>query len=78
MGSEDVGLFSLDGKIPAVMYWLGAADEGKLGREPQNRRAAAGIAFGAVCAGLCAGYYDWGYGDEWGGAGVVEVSGGYA
>ena len=26
MGSEDVGLFSLDGKIPAVMYWLGAAD----------------------------------------------------
>jgi hippurate hydrolase len=30
MGSEDVGLFSLDGKIPAVMYWLGAADEGKL------------------------------------------------
>ena len=24
MGSEDVGLFSLDGKIPAVMYWLGA------------------------------------------------------
>lgn len=30
MGSEDVGLFSLDGKIPAVMYWLGAADPGKL------------------------------------------------
>jgi hippurate hydrolase len=30
MGSEDVGLFSLDGKIPAVMYWLGAADAGKL------------------------------------------------
>ncbi len=30
MGSEDVGLFSLDGKIPAVMYWLGAADEDKL------------------------------------------------
>jgi hippurate hydrolase len=30
MGSEDVGLFSLDGKIPAVMYWLGAADLGKL------------------------------------------------
>jgi hippurate hydrolase len=30
MGSEDVGLFSLDGKIPAVMYWLGAADADKL------------------------------------------------
>ena len=30
MGSEDVGLFSLDGKIPAVMYWLGAADPEKL------------------------------------------------
>jgi hippurate hydrolase len=30
MGSEDVGLFSLDEKIPAVMYWLGAADAEKL------------------------------------------------
>ncbi len=30
MGSEDVGLFSLDGKVPSVMYWLGAADEDKL------------------------------------------------
>jgi len=30
MGSEDVGLFSLDGKIPAAMYWLGAADAAKL------------------------------------------------
>jgi hippurate hydrolase len=30
MGSEDVGLFTLDGKIPGVMYWLGAADEAKL------------------------------------------------
>jgi hippurate hydrolase len=30
MGSEDVGLFSLDGQIPAVMYWLGAADPDKL------------------------------------------------
>ena len=30
MASEDVGLFSLDGKIPAVMYWLGAADAAKL------------------------------------------------
>jgi amidohydrolase len=30
MGSEDVGLFRLDGKIPGVMYWLGAADPDKL------------------------------------------------
>ncbi len=30
MGSEDVGLFSLDGKIPAVMFRLGAADPAKL------------------------------------------------
>jgi hippurate hydrolase len=30
MGSEDVGLFSLDSKIPSVMFWLGAADPGKL------------------------------------------------
>src|SRR5665213_2319057 len=30
MGSEDVGLFSLDGKIPAIMYWLGAMDPAKL------------------------------------------------
>lgn len=30
MGSEDVGLYTLDGKIPGVMYWLGAADPGKL------------------------------------------------
>lgn len=30
MGSEDVGLFSLDGRIPAMMFWLGAADPAKL------------------------------------------------
>jgi hippurate hydrolase len=30
MGSEDVGLFSLESKIPAVMYWLGASDPAKL------------------------------------------------
>jgi hippurate hydrolase len=30
MGSEDVGQFSLDGKIPAVMYRLGASDPAKL------------------------------------------------
>jgi hippurate hydrolase len=30
MASEDVGLFTLDGKIPGVMFWLGAADPAKL------------------------------------------------
>lgn len=30
MGSEDVGLFTLEGRIPGVMYWLGAADAAKL------------------------------------------------
>jgi hippurate hydrolase len=30
MGSEDVGQLALDGKIPAVMYWLGASDPVKL------------------------------------------------
>lgn len=30
MGSEDVGLFSLEGKIPAMMFRLGAADRAKL------------------------------------------------
>jgi amidohydrolase len=35
MGSEDVGLYTLDGKIPGVMYWLGAADPAKLA---QSRR----------------------------------------
>ncbi len=30
MGSEDVGYFALDGKIPFVFYWLGAADPQKL------------------------------------------------
>ena len=30
MGSEDVGLFTLNGTIPGVMYWLGAADPDKL------------------------------------------------
>lgn len=30
MGSEDVGLFTLDGKIPGVMFRLGASDPDKL------------------------------------------------
>jgi hippurate hydrolase len=30
MGSEDVGLFSLDGRIPAMMFRLGTSDVDKL------------------------------------------------
>ena len=30
MGSEDFGIFSLDHKIPAVMFWLGAYDPAKV------------------------------------------------
>lgn len=36
MGSEDVGLFSLDGKIPAVMFRLGAADPTKLAQAKES------------------------------------------
>ena len=30
MGSEDFGLFSLEGRIPAAMFWLGASDPAKV------------------------------------------------
>jgi amidohydrolase len=36
MGSEDVGLFSLDRKIPAVMFRLGAVDPEKLAESKKN------------------------------------------
>jgi hippurate hydrolase len=36
MGSEDVGLFSLGGKIPAVMFRLGASDPGKLAESQKS------------------------------------------
>jgi amidohydrolase len=36
MGSEDVGLFSLDNSIPAVLFWLGASDPGKLGESRKS------------------------------------------
>lgn len=36
MGSEDVGLFTLDGKIPGAMYWLGAADKEKLAQSKKT------------------------------------------
>lgn len=37
MGSEDVGAFTLDGKIPGVMYWLGAADPNKLAESRRTK-----------------------------------------
>jgi hippurate hydrolase len=43
MGSEDVGLFSLDGKIPSVMYWLGASDPGKLEESRKSGVALPGL-----------------------------------
>jgi hippurate hydrolase len=43
MGSEDVGLFALDGKIPAVMYWLGAADPEKLAESRKSGVALPGL-----------------------------------
>jgi hypothetical protein len=36
MSSENVGLFSLDGKIPAMMFRLGAADPAKLAHAQQT------------------------------------------
>ena len=36
MGSEDVGLFTLDGKIPGVMFRLGASDPDKLTHAKQT------------------------------------------
>ena len=36
MGSEDVGLFTLEGKIPGAMYWLGAADPEKLAQSKET------------------------------------------
>jgi amidohydrolase len=36
MGSEDVGLFSLDHKIPAVMFFLGAAEPDKLAQAKET------------------------------------------
>ena len=51
MGSEDVGLFTLDGKIPGVMFWLGAADPGS--SHTRRRRAFLCPApFAAVRAGV--------------------------
>jgi hippurate hydrolase len=42
MGSEDVGLFSLDGKIPAVMFRLGASDPAKLAASIQSGKSLPG------------------------------------
>jgi hypothetical protein len=36
MASEDFGIFSLDEKIPAVIFWLGAYDPAKLAESRQT------------------------------------------
>jgi hippurate hydrolase len=36
MGSEDVGLYSLEGKIPAVMFRVGTSDAGKLAESKKS------------------------------------------
>jgi amidohydrolase len=43
MASEDVGRFTLDGKIPGVMYWLGAADPEKLTQSRKSGVALPGL-----------------------------------
>ena len=42
MGSEDVGLFSLDGTIPAVMFRLGASDPARLAEAVKAGKALPG------------------------------------
>jgi hippurate hydrolase len=39
MGSEDFGIFSLDHKIPAVIFWLGAYDPAKVSESERTRVA---------------------------------------
>jgi hippurate hydrolase len=53
MGSEDVGQFSLEGKIPMTMYWLGAADPDKLA---QSRKS--GVALPSLHSALFAPVYE--------------------
>jgi hippurate hydrolase len=36
MGSEDFGVFSLDGKIPSVIFWLGAYDPAKVAESKKS------------------------------------------
>ncbi len=43
MASEDVGRFTLDGKIPGEMYWLVAADAEKLAESRKSGVALPGL-----------------------------------
>ena len=62
MGSEDFGLFNMEGKIPGMMYWLGAADpaklaEGKSSKQPLptlHSALFAPVVEGAIPAGVTA------------------------
>jgi hippurate hydrolase len=53
MGSEDVGQFALEGKIPLTMFWLGAADPDKLA---QSRTS--GVALPSLHSALFAPVYE--------------------
>ena len=39
MASEDFGIFSLDEKIPAVIFWLGAYDPAKVAESEKTGKA---------------------------------------
>ncbi len=39
MGSEDFGIFSMDHKIPAVIFWLGAYDPAKVAESERTGTA---------------------------------------
>jgi amidohydrolase len=73
MGSEDVGLFTLDGKIPGACIGWARGRSGEAGGEPEDGRAAAEPALGAVCAGVCAGDQDRGCGDDGDGDGPAAI-----
>jgi hippurate hydrolase len=53
MGSEDVGYFSLDGQIPFVFFWLGAAEPEKLAAAKRS-----GVALPSNHSALFAPVYD--------------------
>ncbi len=75
MGSEDVSLFSLDGKIPMTMYWLGAADPAKLAESRKSGVALPTLHSALFAPGVCAGDYGRSDVDERHGAGAAEVGG---
>ena len=51
MASEDFGYLSLDQKIPATIFWLGASEPAKVKGKRRNGRSPSRSSFGALCAG---------------------------